>query len=167
MTDERRTPFKLMRYPVVYGDKRKKLLDTRIAWLQDVAKMNFVDAEQWAHFEFKAIFSTEDNLVNHEDPGQLVDYLISSKSPRDDPLEQEFLDKIKSDTKRFFALADDGVIRKTPMKTYQQLRYGTTSRLDLLRGSELPDKMDYWSHNAGKLINIITQEGFQIDTNST
>ena len=100
-------------------------------------------------------------MINQEDPGQLVDYLCNSRSPRDDPLDQDFLNKVKSDTKRFFVLADDGLIQKTPMKTYQQMRYGTTSCLNLLRGAELPDKMDYWSHNAGKLINIITQDSLQ------
>ena len=164
VVDERRTPFKLMRYPLIVGDKRKKLLDTRISWLQEVIGMSYVDADQWAHFEFKAFFSTEDDLIDQEDPGQLLDYLQRSRSPRDDPLDQSFLDKVKSETKRFFVLADDGFIRKTPMKTYQQLRYGTTSRIDLLRGAELPDKMDYWSHNAGKLINIITQDSFKFSS---
>ena len=156
--DEAKVPFKLMRYPVISGEKRKLLFEARAKWFKDKLGLNDADADHWTSIEFKAFFSTEDNLIDQSDPGDLVDYLVSIKSITDEPWDPNFLEEVKRETERFFVSADDGLIRKTPMKTYPQMRYGTTTRIDLLRDAELPDKLDYWSHNAGKFINIITQE---------
>ena len=152
--NERETPFKLMRYPLVFGNKKKELQDAREKWFIRELDFSQVMADQWTTNEFKVFFGTEDEWIDKEDPGQTIEAL------RDFGFEEEKLVKLASDTKKFFALADSGLIRKTPMKTFQKNRYSVTTRTDLLVAKELPEKMDFWTINAGKLNNILTQALF-------
>ena len=150
--DESTTNFKVMRYPVIKGDAKAKLFRQRVAWYQQELNFSPERADNWVTAEFRAVLSSEDEWTNQEDPGDIFEWLDASG------LSQSRLWKLKDDTKRFFATVDNGLIRKTPMKTYQKLRYSTSTNLQLYKHNEVPEKLDFWTQNAGKLINIITQE---------
>ena len=154
--DEVKKNFKVMRYPVIKGDAKVRLFKQRVAWYQQEFNFSLQKADNWTSAEFKAVLSSEDEWTDQNDPGQIFEWLENSG------LSQSRITQLKDDTKRFFATVDNGLIRKTPMKTYPKLRYSTTTNLQLFKQNEVPEKLDFWTQNAGKLINIVTQDWFKV-----
>ena len=149
--DEKQTPYKNMRLPYLHGNTKNSLVQQRTKWFQNKLNFSLEKADDWAADEFKALLATQDELINRDDPGQIFDRLLSLG------ISNSKIKFLKAETKKFFALASSGLIKQTPMKTYPKLRYSTTTRIDLLKDDERPEKMDFWTLNAGKMINIITQ----------
>ena len=148
--DERQQPFKSMRYPLEPGKKYRQLLAERTAWIMAQANLPEDQATSLAKDEFTAFYSTQGDLVNLDDPGQIV--------RKFNELEIEFdLVKVRNDTKNFFALAQKSLILMTPMKTYQKARYYPGVNLKLLKDNEWPEPVSIWTANGFNLTNILTQ----------
>ena len=153
--DESKSPFLEMRYPIEDGKKHKMLLAQRTTWLMSTLGFDKLKATEWAANEFTAFYSTQDDLLNPEDPfntvGKLTKLALYAKDK----------DRIIRDTKNFFTLAQKELIRLTPMKTYPKSKYHFGMDIKVLDDKDWPESVSYWTANGEGLTNILTQCNLQ------
>ena len=97
--NERDCQIKLMRYPLIKGNKYSQLLDIRTNWFIKNFNFKHAEAEAWASNEFKAFFSTEDIWMSLPDPGHIFERLPKEAFSS---LEQENI--LRSETKDSFKI---------------------------------------------------------------
>lgn len=151
VNDESKDPFKVMRYPLEDGKKHQQLLTQREAWFTKFLQFETPKAKEWTRLEFSAFYSTQNELLNEHDPGNTIAKLQQEK------YNEDLVNAAAIDTRKFFAQAQKGLIRTTPMKTYPKFSYYSGMNLDLYREGEFPKPLSIWALNAPKLVNIITQ----------
>ena len=151
--DESKTPFLEMRYPYEDGTLHKQYQAQRISWF--MARFGFPKpiATEWTEDEFTVLFSTQDKMVNVEDPNNIIGRLRHFGVSFSSSDENEILKATKS----FYATTQKALIKLTPMKTYPKSKYHFGMKIGALQDKEWPEAVSYWTANGENLSNILTQ----------
>ena len=151
--DESKTPFLEMRYPFENGTLHKEFQAKRTSWFMAVFGFDKPIAMEWTEDEFTALFSTQDQLVNIEDPNNIIGRLKDEQIEFSSDDEKEILRA----TKAFYAQTQKALIKLTPMKTYPKSKYHFGMKIGALQDKEWPEAVSFWTANGENLSNIISQ----------
>ena len=75
--DEKRVPFRLMRYPIEDGKKHSELFAKRSNWFVTECQFDRKTANEWTTVEFNAFYGTQPEMVKKEDPGNTVEKFLN------------------------------------------------------------------------------------------
>ena len=151
--DEKRVPFRLMRYPIEDGKTHSELFARRSNWFVTACQFDRKVANEWTTTEFNAFYGTQSSMVNMDDPGNTIEKL------RQLNFSDLNISKAEIETTNFFQLAQKGLIAMTPMKTYAKHRYHSGANTKLLDESvfEAPHPVSFWVANGARLANVLSQ----------